>query len=255
MLLVAGCTYDADLDPQLHGQVPVNDTNFPANPGENLVTTQEVVYHDNVSGYLARPADGRDYPGVVMIHEWWGLNDNIKDMAKQLASDGYIVLAVDLYEGEVAQTSEEARSLVQAFDANSGLENMNLAVQYLKDNGATSVGSLGWCFGGGQSLQLALAEDLDAAVIYYGSLVTDEEELLGIDEPILGIFGAQDSSIPVSQVREFNESLSSLGVERQIHIYEDAGHAFANPSGDRYVKGAAEDAWQKTISFLAENLE
>ncbi len=192
-----------------------------------------------------------------MIHEWWGLNDNIRNEAQKLAREGYVVLAVDLFNQRSAQTPSEARELVGSFDQEEGIRNMLAAKTYLTQQmGVSKVASLGWCFGGGQSLQLALvSNDMDATVIYYGRLVTDKNELNVINWPVLGIFGSMDQGIPVSVVGEFEASLNELGVDNEIHIYEGADHAFANPSGDRYNMEAAEDAWVKTFSFLYKNLK
>lgn len=119
-----------------------------------------------------------------------------------------------------------------------------------------SIGVVGWCFGGGWSLQtaLALGDGIDATVIYYGRLVTDPAELEPLTSPVLGIFGSLDQGIPVETVREFESALDSLGKEATIHVYEGADHAFANPSGTRYNAEAAEDAWEKTMAFFAQNL-
>ena len=115
--------------------------------------------------------------------------------------------------------------------------------------------SLGWCFGGGQSLQLAVNEPLDATVIYYGNLVTDEKQLLKIGWPVLGIFGDKDTSIPVSSVNEFDASLDKLKITNEIYIYPGVGHAFANPSGMNYAPEQTRDAWEKTLAFLDKNLK
>jgi len=228
------------------------------------VSTSDVQYHADTSGFFARPADDGAYPGVVMIHEWWGLNDNIKDMARQLAGEGYIVLAVDLF-GSVAQTPEEARAQTNSLDQAEAIGNMNAAISYMRERGATSLASLGWCFGGGQSLQFALARGtsanntpplaLDATVIYYGSLVTDEARLTNVEWPVLGIFGEEDSSIPVDTVRMFDTTLDALGTPNEIYIYPDVGHAFANPSGTNYAPKETVDAWEKTLAFLNTHLK
>ena len=118
------------------------------------------------------------------------------------------------------------------------------------------IASLGWCFGGGQSLRLALAEKLDATVIYYGNLVTNEDDLSRINWPVLGIFGEQDQSIPVTTVKEFESSLNKLGIKNSINVYPGVGHAFANPSGASYAPEATQDAWKKTLEiFLDTNLK
>lgn len=225
--------------------------------GQYEVQTENVHYSDTSTGYLARPASGESFPGVIMIHEWWGLNENIKEMAEKLASHGYVVLAVDLYDGQVATTSEEARKLMTSFDKNNGIRNMNSAISYLDENYSPGkIGSIGWCFGGGQSLNLALNNNsLDATVIYYGSLVTDTETLSAINWPVLGIFAELDKGIPVNTVHNFENSLNKLDIQNEVIIYPGVDHAFANPSGNSYAPKASQDAWQKTLDFLHSNLK
>src|SRR3989338_6093056 len=225
------------------------------NGDTSQIVTEEIVYFENVKGFLAQPkADGK-YPAVVMMHEWWGLNDNIKEMAKQLAAEGYVVLAVDLYDGKVGKNSTEAGQLAGKVRNNlpGAIANMKAAVKYLKnmDNvDGNKIASMGWCFGGQMSLQLALNEKLAATVIYYGSLETNTTKLSVIKWPVLGIFGSLDTSIPVETVKKFEAALNELGIENEIHIYEGVGHAFANPSGMNYAPEQTKDAWKKTLEFL-----
>lgn len=232
------------------------------------IESEFVTYYDNVSGYLAIPqssisATDKVLPAVVMIHEWWGLNDNIKEMADQLASKGYAVLAVDLYNGTVAANPEEAGPLAGTVRENpsNAIANLQSAVRYLaslENVNSSRIASLGWCFGGGQSLQLALNTEPDfplaATALYYGNLVTDQDELSRINWPVLGIFGNQDQSIPVDQVREFGESLNATSIPNEIYIYDGVGHAFANPSNDNYAPQETSDAWEKTLAFLKKNV-
>ena len=224
--------------------------------GDLAVKTTTVNYFENYEGFLARPEIEGDYPGIVMMHEWWGLNDNIKQMAENLASHGYIVLAVDLYGAPAATTADEARQLVSSYQPGNGIENMNGAVNYLVENYHTlAIGSIGWCFGGGQSLNLALNNNMmDATVIYYGSLTSDKEKLASIKWPVLGIFGGHDTVVPVDSVKEFESALNDLGITNEIYIYQNASHAFANPSGTSYAPEDAQDAWQKTLAFLDKYL-
>jgi carboxymethylenebutenolidase len=216
-----------------------------------------------VTGYLARPAESdRPLPGLIVIHEWWGLNDNIQAMARRLAGEGYVALAVDLYGGQVAESPETARELVSQVDPDRALRNLQAARSHLSERLAATgglpdrIGVIGWCFGGGWSLQAALAmpEEIDAAVVYYGRPVTERAELEGLQAPLLGIFGAEDGSIPVEVVREMEATLQGLGKSVEVHVYEGAGHAFANPSGTRYQPEAAEAAWSETVEFLGEHL-
>jgi carboxymethylenebutenolidase len=237
---------------------------------------QSINYFDGSSGYLvyadttnATSASGQQQqqqqqklPAVVMIHEWWGLNDNIKDMADELASEGYVVLAADLYNGEVATTPDKAMQLVGTVRENpeQAISNLQSAVQYLAslpNVNSSKIASLGWCFGGGQSLQLALNSEqnpLAATVIYYGNLVNDTNELSKINWPVLGIFGDQDQSIPVESVNAFEQALNETGITNEIYIYPGVGHAFANPSGDNYAPAETVDAWEKTLAFLKKHV-
>ncbi len=232
-------------------------------PPAEEVNSEAVAYAsidgERISGYLARPVAKRPTAGILVIHEWWGLNDNIESMARRLAGEGYLALAVDLYEGEVADNREDAARLARASRDNPdrGRENLRQAWEYLRKTEAVEkIGVIGWCFGGGWSLETALmlGDGIDAAVIYYGRVVTDRDALAPLSSPVLGVFGALDEGIPVATVREFQATLDMLGKQASIHIYEDADHAFANPSGTRYNEKAAEDAWAKTLTFFGQLL-
>jgi carboxymethylenebutenolidase len=223
-----------------------------------------VEYFPDSQGYLVYPVSsndtvGKKLPAVVMIHEWWGVNENIKNMANLLAKQGFVVLAADLYKGEVANNPERAMELVQIArnNQNNSINNLQSAVKYLSllpNVDSSKIASLGWCFGGGQSLQLALNSQehpLAATILYYGTpLVTDKALLSQIKWPVLGIFGDKDQAIPVKEINRFGTSLNQSGITNNIHIYKGLGHAFANPSGDNYAPKETEDAWQKTLSFL-----
>ena len=220
-----------------------------------------VNYHnENSVGYLVYPTNdtNQKLPAVIMIHEWWGLNDNIKNMANMLAKEGYVVLAVDLYNDTVATDSSRASELSSSVGNNpsAAIANMQSAVSYLsslENVNASRIASLGWCFGGGQSLQLALNSEqhpLAATILYYGNLINDTEALSKIKWPVLGIFGDQDQSIPVNSVKQFEQALNKIGVTNEIYIYPGVGHAFANPSGDNYAPKETADAWKKTLVFL-----
>src|ERR671919_1007398 len=226
-----------------------------------------VSYYDNTTGYLVYPELANNtqqqqrqepMPAVIMIHEWWGLNEHIKNQADILAKEGYVVLAVDLYQGEVATTSDRSRELSSSVRNNpaSAIDNLQSAVNYVKSLEMvddTKIASLGWCFGGDWSLQLALNSSqnpLAATTIYYGRPVTDTTSLSSITWPVLGIFGDQDQAIPVESVKQFASALNASGITNEIYLYEGVGHAFANPSGDNYAPKETTDAWQKTIGFL-----
>ena len=251
--------------------------------GKNSSITLEnktVDYFENANGYLVYPISttttsssiesnisansNNTFPAVVMIHEWWGLNENIKNMAETLAKGGYVVLAVDLYNGQVANTTESAQNLVSKVRENpsESINNLQHAVRHLaslENVNSSKIASLGWCFGGGQSLQLTLNTEpeypLAATIIYYGNLVSDLESISKIKWPVLGIFGDQDKSISVESVKQFEEALNKIGITNEIYIYKGVGHAFANPSGDNYAPQETQDAWEKTVSFLKKYLK
>jgi carboxymethylenebutenolidase len=235
------------------------------------VENKTVNYFDNASGYLVYPTSSIEnniitnntFPAVVMIHENKGLNDNIKNMANLLAKEGYVILAVDMFNGEVTTDQKRASELTQAIRDNPAIaiSNLKSAVTYLSSLANVNpdkIASLGWCFGGQQSLQLALNSEenpLSATVIYYGRLVTEPETLSNIQWPVLGIFGDQDKSISVDSVKQFEEALNTNGIKNEIYIYEGVGHAFANPSGENYAPQETQDAWEKTLSFLKKYLD
>lgn len=245
-----------------------NDTGTPSAAAE-LAPRQEVIGErlpyaevddQLVYGYFVFPADMVEpLPAVIMIHEWWGLNDGLRAMADRLAGEGYIVLAVDLFKGQVATTPDVARDLMLKVIENPALaeENLRQAHDFLQDIArAPAIASLGWCFGGGWSLSTALLfpNELSAAVIYYGQVTADDELLETLNVPILGIFAAEDRGIPVKSVREFESALQRLRKDFDVRVYPGVGHAFANPSGNNYNAAAAADAWELTLSFLQERL-
>lgn len=218
------------------------------------VREEDVVYFENIKGFYVEPKTPGNYPGIIMIHEWWGLNDHIKESAKTLAKQGYRVLAVDLF-GSVAKTPEEAMKQTRGLNQEKAIENMKSAKKFLTERGSTKIGSLGWCFGGAQSLQISINEKMDATVIYYGNLIEDKEKLKNLSSPVLGIFGSKDAQIPTEKVNNFENNLTDLKIENQIKIYDGVGHAFANPTGQNFAPNETKDAWSKTIEFLNKNLK
>jgi carboxymethylenebutenolidase len=245
-------------------------TAAPAQP----VDGEEVVFGQTqgqpMRGYLARPREqvGKPsggtavapvpLPGLIVIHEWWGLNDNIKAMTRRLAGEGYTALAVDLYGGKVADTPDGAKQLMGGVMGNpaAAVAVLRAADDYLKQQGAPKVGVIGWCFGGAWSLETALEipQGIDAAVVYYGRPEKDRARLERLRAPLLGFFGADDQSIPPAAVHEMEATLKQLGKDVEVHVYDGAGHAFANPSGTNYRPEAAADAWKRTVAFLKEHL-
>jgi carboxymethylenebutenolidase len=215
---------------------------------------------ETVSGMLYTPAGKGPFPALVVIHEWWGLNDWVKEQASRLAGEGYVTLAVDLYRGRVATTPEEAHELSRGLPHDRADRDLLAAADYLrslKNVNAKRVGSIGWCMGGGYSLDLALEDPrLSATVINYGRLATSPDALKKIHASILGIFGGQDRGITVSDVRNFEQQMKQLGKPVEIVIFPDAGHAFENPNNKTgYRADDAAQAWKKTVAFLRRTLQ
>jgi carboxymethylenebutenolidase len=215
---------------------------------------------ETVQAVLYTPAGKGPFPAIIVIHEWWGLNDWVKDQAAKLAGEGYVALAVDLYRGKVATTPEMAHELMRGVPEDRAKRDLHAAFEFLQAQPNVKknrIGAIGWCMGGGYSLDVALQEPtLATDVINYGHLATDAEALRKINAPILGLFGALDQGIPPHDVKKFGETLEEMGKKVEIKIYDDAGHAFENPNNkDGYRAADAADAWKRTVNFLAETLK
>ena len=212
-----------------------------------------------IHGYMARPAGSvaRGGPAIVVVHEWWGLNDNIKSVADRYAGEGYTVLAVDLF-GKVATTPDTAMVLYQTAMKNipAGEKNLAAAISYLKSQGAGKIGVVGYCFGGHWSLRTGLVggPDIKAVVMYYGAPITDPAQLTRLSSPVLGLYGGLDTGIPIDSIRAMERSMKAAGRSVSITVYADAKHAFANASGQAYNPAAASDAWAKSLAFFKANL-
>lgn len=229
---------------------------------ESDTRSSEVIYgqtgEQQHKGYLSQPENKKVKSGLIVIHEWWGLNEDIHLMADQLAGLGYHSLAVDLYDGKSADGVREAFQLSSGLSNNedAALANLKEAYDYLtEDLGVEKVGIIGWCLGGKWSLRgsLMLPTEIDATVIYYGSLIDDREKLATLEMPVIGFIGTKDRLH--KQFIQFDEDLKALGKDYSVHVYEGAKHAFANASGMAYEAEAAEDSWEKTVAFLAKHLD
>jgi carboxymethylenebutenolidase len=209
-----------------------------------------------VYGHFVFPADMIDpLPAVILVHESWGLNDSIRARANRLAAEGFIVLAVDLFGGSVASNPAEARLQMVSVVENveSAQENIRQAYAFVRDTaGAPRIGSVGWDFGGGWSLNTAMLfpDELDAAVIVYGQVTDDHEALNAVNVPILGLFAGKDRSVTEASVRRFETALESLRKNYEIHVYPDADHSFADPIASAYDQETAEDATRRILEFL-----
>lgn len=208
------------------------------------------------SAYLALPAGAGRKPAVIVIQEWWGLNDFVKRKADAFAQKGYVAFAPDLYRGKVATDPDTAHQLMRGMPEDRAIRDLKAAFDYLRsrdDVDAARIGAVGWCMGGGYSLAVALEEPkLAGAVIYYGRLVTDDAKIKNLAVPLLGNFGGKDQGIPPESVREFERKAKAAGKSVDFKIYPEAGHGFA--SGD--VRPAdAKDADARTDAFFARVLK
>lgn len=215
---------------------------------------------ETVQGLLYTPAGKGPFPGIIVIHEWWGLNDWVKEQASKLADQGYVALAIDLYRGKVATTPDQAHEIMRGVPEDRAKRDLHAAFEFLASQPNVKkdrIGAIGWCMGGGYALDVALQEpSLAADVINYGHLATDRDALKKINAPILGLFGAQDRGITPDDVHKFGEALDQLGKKIDIKIYDDAGHAFENPNNkDGYRAADAADAWNRTVEFLESTLK
>jgi carboxymethylenebutenolidase len=208
---------------------------------------------------LYLPPGAGPHPALIVIHEWWGLNDWIKQEAAGYAAKGYVTLAVDLYRGKVAADPEMAHELSRGLPQDQGVRDLTAAVAWLqsrKDVKRDRIGAVGWCMGGGYALQLAIASpSLRAVAINYGSLATDKAALGQIHAAVLGNFGGQDRGIPPEAVHAFEAAMQSLGKPVDAKIYPQAGHAFENPNNASGFRPAdAADALARIDSFLESTL-
>jgi carboxymethylenebutenolidase len=238
----------------------------PANEKHNLDTSKPELkgkdFELKVKGkkakaYVATPT-GQPKGALLVLHEYWGLNDWVKHQSDQLADAGYLALAIDLYKGKVTTDPKEAAALMGQLDEKWGDQVEEAGTEWLKKQAkGRKVGTIGWCMGGGQALRAALHDpkDISAIVMYYGLPVTDVKELRKLKgKPLLGIWANKDGWITPDKVAAFDKALTEAGVPHEFHAY-DADHAFANPSnGPKYSSEAAKDAWDKTLAFLEKNL-
>ncbi len=208
-----------------------------------------------VAGALAKPAE-TPAPVIVLVHEWWGLNDQIKATAAEFARQGYLALAVDLFDGRLATTPDEARALVQKVVPAEAVDTMSSWISWARNHqgGTRRVGVVGWCFGGGWALSGSVAAPVDATVVYYGKCDLPPDQLARLKGPVLGHFGTRDQHIDKPMVERFEAAMKQVGKPYTVYWY-DAGHAFANPTGNNYNKPDTRLAWQRTSEFFARHLK
>jgi len=226
--------------------------------GEQTVTFKSG--SEQASGFLVTPEGKGPFPAMVVVPEWWGLVDWVKDQARALAKEGYVALAVDVYRGKSTSSQEEAHQLMMGTPPERVVGDLKAAFAYLQAMPTVKkdrIGAIGWCMGGGYTLQLATVEPkLAAAVAYYGLPPTDPAKIAAIHAPVLGNYGAEDKGPSPEQARAFEAAMKNAGKTIDLKLYPGAGHAFANVSNPwgGYRKEAAEDAWARTTAFLAKYL-
>jgi len=212
-----------------------------------------------VSSYLALPDGGGKHPAIIVIHEWWGLNDWVKEQAQKYAAQGYLALAVDLYRGKVAANPDEAHILMRGLPDDRGMRDLEAAFAYLsarQDVITAKIGTVGWCMGGSWSIKLAVDQPkLAACAVNYGWLPSEPALIAKIKAPVLGNFGAEDQGIPAKDVKAFESAMKADGKTTDIKIYDGAGHAFENPNNKQgYRPEAAADAAQRMSAFFQKYL-
>jgi len=222
---------------------------------------EKVSFGSGGSGLLVKPEGKGPSPAVIVIQEWWGLDDWVKDQARALAKEGYVALAVDLYRGKVTNKQEEAHQFMMGLPPEQAMGDLKAAFGFLQarpDVKKDRIGAIGWCMGGRYTLALATEEPkLAAAVPYYGAPPTDAAAIAKIKAPVLGNYGGDDKGPSPEQVKAFEAEMKKAGKSVDIKIYDGAPHAFANPNNPwgGYREAAAKDAWGRTTAFLAQNLK
>jgi carboxymethylenebutenolidase len=209
--------------------------------------------------FVAWPTGAGESPAVIVIHEWWGLNGQIKDIARRLARQGYVAIVPDLYHGKVAEDPERAHELMRGLEDTRVMTELDAARVWLRAQprcAKARIGVVGFCVGGGISLRFALrGGDLAAAAMFYGPPETDPEKLTGLEAPLMGHFGADDEGIGPDRVAVFRTALQKAGKSAEIYVYSGAGHAFMHEGLPSYRADAARVAWARTLAFFQKHLK
>jgi len=266
VLLAASCNRDAQSNKaDEHAGHPANAPSAATDTAPPATTTSgavEPVKYGDASGFLALPAAGGEArkPAIVVIQEWWGVDDWIREQATRFAGQGYVALAPDLYRGHVAKSPDEAHELMRGMPEDRAMADLKAAIDYLSsrpDVDPNRIGVIGWCMGGGYALALATADARPkCTVINYGRLITDPSAITRIKAQIMGNFGGADRGIPADDVKKFGGELTKYGKLADIKIYDGAGHAFMNPNNkEGYDDAAAQDAWGRIDRFIGTNLK
>ena len=244
----------------IFGAIIILDSLFGTDTSEIANTTYTNESGERLLGYTAEPTTPGPHPTVLLIHEWWGLNEGITVLADALAEGGYYVFAPDAYRGQVTSAIPRALWLRLTTPEEQVHADLDTALAYLQGTEGVDperIASMGFCFGGGHSLQLGLreSENIALTIMYYGAVVTEPDLLRPLTDaaPVLGIFAEEDQQVFVEDVLEFEAALNSLAIPNQVTIYPNVGHAFLNEENFD-SPGTASQAWQETLQFLEENL-
>ena len=232
----------------------VNTKNVAANVSESMVEAELWMADQSVAAFFVEP-EIAPAGSVLLIHEWWGLNQQIKNVALKMGGLGYLALAVDLYGGNVAMDPNEARELMNEVHPDIATETLVTWIDWLRGQSKSNgkVGTLGWCFGGGWSLNASIAAPVDATVIYYGRCAKGAEELSALSGPVQGHFATRDQWINQEMVGGFEKAMDEAGKTYENYWYE-ADHAFANPTSERHDQEDAQLAWTRTLQFIDQHL-
>lgn len=244
-------TAEGELPPAILGEGgPLQGTPVAYVPGDSLTR-----------GYLAVPEGEGPFPALIIIHEWNGLVDRVRQVADDLAAEGYVTLAADLYEGRTGTNRDENMALVNEVRGNPEkmIANLDAAVAFLKarDDVTGRIGAMGWCFGGGVALSFGLdGTQHEATAIFYGQLVDDPDRLAHLDHEVYGTFAALDRGPAPEAVARFEEALRAARIPNDLHIYDDVNHGFwLRVDGAPEVRTApALDAWQRLKAYLNRTL-
>lgn len=257
--LLAACANtpaDAPSDPVVQEETP-EEAAAAATTSEDGLVAETITYPNGqggeAMGYLVYPEGGSGLPGIVVIQEWWGLNEHIRDVARRFANEGFAVVAPDLYGGVSTSEPDEAQKLAMELDSAAAVQEIRQAAQFLSEQeyvGSEQIGVVGFCLGGALALQAARASDLFGATVAFYGRTPPAEEVSEIQSPVLGLYGAEDGGIPVEDVRAMEEALARADIPHEIQIYDGAGHAFFNDTRESFNESAAADAWPRTLAWF-----
>lgn len=209
--------------------------------------------------FVAYPPGELPAPAVIVAHEWWGLNHQIRDLARRLARQGYVVIVPDLYGGRVAKDAEAAHVLARSVEEERANRTFDQAARWLRSQPRTAksrIGVVGFCMGGSLALGFAMSSDVTAAVVmFYGRPETRAERVAKLNAPLQAHFGATDDGIASDRVEAFRSALGKAGKVHELHVYAGAGHAFMNEERRSHKPDAARLAWVRMLAFLQKHLK